>query len=245
MNRRTFLTGVIASTATTLAFTSLASALDEPTWDPASQLYGNMFGALGKAEEGKVQFVSRTAHLDTGDSPEIFGVLHNNTDTTQTMLGLADRDVLVDFSQIDPMQSYIAPGGYGLVKLSYLPEDFSQETLDGLTPATSSQEEAEQLPYADLLASIPLTVKSVSFGADTLQIEIENTSDQDLEDFSVGGLVMWFDEPGAPTDGLSFIVEGEVKASSSRTITQTFYKEDGIATDRFLIGLKGYAGQVN
>lgn len=240
MNRRTFLTGVIASTATGLPLTSMAATLDEPRWDPVSQLYGNMFDTLGKAEDGKMQFVSKTAEIGTAVVPSIFGVLHNNADTAQAMLGLADSDVIIDFSQIDSVQTYIEPGGYGLIQLSYLPEEFNQQTLDKLTPGTSSKDEAEKLPYADLFASLPLEIKNVSFNSGTMRVEIENKTDHDFGALSVGGLVIWFDESGQQTDGMTFVVTGALKASSSLTVKETYYQDDSIVTDRFLIGVKGY-----
>lgn len=199
MNRRTFISGSIATMALAPAFGRLAaqdSSNLEPRWDEASQLYGNAWHLLTTAEDGTIQLLNLTAGNANLFGTQLLGVIHNATDEPKVFTNAKSDDPDV-YPIPTTMHGIIQPGGYAIAAIQLLIELAPGDDIPQLEPEFTSPEDIED-DFGFYAETIPVNVDAASFSVEHSTATITNTGDTAIEE-SLFGMVMFFDELGAPT----------------------------------------------
>ncbi|MCA9834680.1 MAG: hypothetical protein KC435_12085 [Thermomicrobiales bacterium] len=243
MNRRTFVTASVAIVALGSSPGRIAAqetAPVEATWDSASQLFGNAWDLLPHAEEGKAELLS-TIISPEGSSfgfTQLFGLIHNNSDneTGLTALGYNGGDLLPLSSTY---QSIIAPHGYALMTVSTT-VDFSAAT-EPLTLAATFGTVDEVKSLYTYSANVPLGIDTAEFTDEGIHTTLTNTTETDVVEAGMSGLVMWFDDQGIPINVTTLGSLDGLKAGATYESENYIFTDFDVAAP-FLIGYYGLTG---
>ncbi|MCO5218852.1 MAG: hypothetical protein M9934_06600 [Thermomicrobiales bacterium] len=200
MNRRTFITG----TTTALALTPMlgrVSAQDtnpDARWDETSFLFGNAFDLLPQATEGEIEILSLIVSPEGSvfGMTSLYGLIHNNSNDAMVLVNLNTEDQ-TQYPMFDATQRIITPGAYALLTISLMADISADNDLPAFDPEFVKPEDVENT-VGFYRATVPLQIDHAEVGFDMLTMGLTNTSETDIPDSFLGGIIMWFDETGTP-----------------------------------------------
>lgn len=209
MDRRSFAKGSLTALAVGSMMRSAATTAQDasnldPRWDETSQLYGNAWDLLPKAEEGTIQFLNLNTGFTSKYGLQIMGIIHNATDTTLMLADLLCQDGPIGL--IECTQWIIPPGAYAMAHgFAQFPLEPGDE-IPPIEPFFITPEEAFG-PFLLFVESVPLRVDDAIFELDTDGDEpkhpcittLTNTSDVDPRGQPPFGMVTFVNEDGIPT----------------------------------------------
>ena len=240
MNRRALLQH--AAAATILAGTwrsavaSAAASTPTPTWDETSFLYGNAWDLLPKANDGEISITGlaiSTFGQVWGSTP-LYGLIHNNTDSAHVLINLTVE--AASYVTFEVTQGVIQSGAYALFTVGLPPEYELGDEAPLLEPEFVKREDVDD-SVGFFSASVPLQIDSVEFSPGKVTSSITNLSVNDYADSFLQGIILWFDETGAPFTGLQLGTLATIPAGGSSTVNAVVLDEYD-AELPFLVGYK-------
>lgn len=232
MKRRTFINGASAAffvSAMPGSEVIQKAAAADPAWSDLCQLYGSAIEILPKSESGAPELLNVGFGSTQFFGSNVVGIAHNPTDTPPALVEVVLGEEH-GFPDLACAHTVLAPGAHSLVQVSALWESAEMEAVPEMEAVFAPPDEEERIA-----AIQPLRVAEYSAEGFEVALSVSNETDVDIDEHTVRGILMWFNNDGEPIGDMRFEVAMDIPSGESVEFAEPL-SDDFDADAPFLTG---------